>query len=113
MYAEPFTESDLEHAFDRARAGKALDLLAAEKFKSGLLHMMAVLDHQRGWVQQFHLGALRNNNSRGQRTLGPDKGFDSIGDFEQAKPSDKLSPQVPRQVQLGLYGVDGGGMVLA
>ena len=86
MYAESFTESDLEHAFDRARAGKALEPLAAEKFKSGLLHLMAVLDHHRGWIQQFHLGALRNNNARGQRTLGPDKGFDSIGDFEQAKP---------------------------
>ncbi len=86
MYAEPFTDLDLEHAFDRVRSGKVLEPLAAEKLKSGLLHRMAVLDHHRGWIQQFHLGALRNNNSRGQRTLGPDKGFDSIGDFEQARP---------------------------
>jgi glucuronate isomerase len=47
---------------------------------------MALFDHHRGWVQQFHLGALRNTNARARRTLGPDKGFDSIGDFDQAAP---------------------------
>jgi len=41
--------------------------------------------HAKGWVQQFHLGALRNTNTRQLSTLGPDTGFDSIGDFEQAK----------------------------
>ncbi|HZZ75484.1 MAG TPA: glucuronate isomerase, partial [Puia sp.] len=36
------------------------------------------------WVQQYHLGALRNNNSRMLGILGPDTGWDSIGDFSQA-----------------------------
>ncbi len=84
MYAAPFTESDLANAFDALRGGRLLDADATEKFKCGLLHKMAVLDHSRGWVQQFHLGALRNTNARARRTLGPDKGFDSIGDFDQA-----------------------------
>ena len=44
------------------------------------------MDHARGWVQQFHLGALRNTNTRMRRMLGPDTGFDSIGDFEMARP---------------------------
>jgi glucuronate isomerase len=44
------------------------------------------MDHARGWVQQFHLGALRDNNTRLGRTLGRDCGVDSIGDFEQARP---------------------------
>jgi glucuronate isomerase len=44
------------------------------------------MDHSRGWVQQYHLGALRNNNTRMRRKLGPDTGFDSIGDFPQAEP---------------------------
>ena len=44
------------------------------------------LDAKRGWVQQLHLGALRNNNTRLLKRLGADKGFDSIGDWPQAKP---------------------------
>ena len=43
------------------------------------------MDHSRGWVQQYHLGALRNNSTRMRRLLGPDTGFDSIGDFPQAE----------------------------
>ena len=54
--------------------------------KSALLHRLALMDHERGWVQQFHLGALRDNNTRLRRTLGRDCGADSIGDFEQARP---------------------------
>jgi glucuronate isomerase len=44
------------------------------------------MDWEQGWVQQFHLGALRNTNSRAHRVNGPDTGYDSIGDFEQARP---------------------------
>jgi glucuronate isomerase len=84
MHAAPATDSELALAFGALRAGRNLDPDTAERFKSGLLHEMALLDHRRGWVQQFHLGALRNTNARGRRTLGPDKGFDSIGDFDQA-----------------------------
>jgi glucuronate isomerase len=84
MYAADFTEADLANAFDTLRARRGLDAEDAEKFRSGLLYQMAVLDHSRGWSQQFHLGALRNTNARARRTLGPDKGFDSIGDFDQA-----------------------------
>ena len=73
-------------AHQRRLRGRALDAEAAEKFKSAVLHHLALLDHRRGWVQQFHLGALRNTNARARRTLGPDKGFDSIGDFDQASP---------------------------
>jgi glucuronate isomerase len=58
--------------------------MAALGFKSALLHELALLDHERGWVQQFHLGAMRNNNTRLFRALGPDTGFDSIGDFNLA-----------------------------
>jgi glucuronate isomerase len=83
-YAAPFTDADLARTFDELRAGRNVPAEAAEKFRSGLLYRMAVLDHSRGWAQQFHLGALRNANARARRTLGPDKGFDSIGDFDQA-----------------------------
>lgn len=86
MSAEPFTDAEIEIAFDQVRRGRPLEAGAAEKVKSALLHHLALLDHHRGWVQQFHLGALRNTNARARRTLGPDKGFDSIGDFDQASP---------------------------
>ena len=66
--------------------GETLDAASALQLKSALLHRLALLDHARGWVQQYHLGALRNNNTRLRRTLGPDTGFDSIGDFEIARP---------------------------
>jgi glucuronate isomerase len=51
-----------------------------------MLYHLAVMDHEKGWVQQFHLGALRNNSTRMFKALGPDKGFDSIGDFETGRP---------------------------
>jgi glucuronate isomerase len=49
-----------------------------------MLINLAVWDHEKGWVQQYHIGALRNNNTRLVNQLGPDTGFDSIGDFSQA-----------------------------
>ncbi len=48
------------------------------------------MDSEAGWVQQFHFGALRNNNTRLLKTLGPDTGFDSIGDFQLARPLSKF-----------------------
>jgi glucuronate isomerase len=55
------------------------------KFKSAMLVHFALWDHEKDWVQQYHLGALRNNNTRAFKNLGPDTGWDSIGDFSQAK----------------------------
>jgi glucuronate isomerase len=86
LYADPYTEADLRGAFDQARAGRTVTAEQAHRFKSALLYEMALLDHARGWVQQFHVGALRNNNARLLGKLGPDTGFDSMGDFEQARP---------------------------
>jgi glucuronate isomerase len=84
IYAESYAVADVNAAFARARAGGEVSADSALRFKSALLHDLALLDHERGWVQQFHLGAMRNNNTRLFRTLGPDTGFDSIGDFNLA-----------------------------
>ncbi|MEL6558683.1 MAG: glucuronate isomerase [Bacteroidota bacterium] len=56
--------------------------------------------HKLGWTQQFHLGALRNNNSRMMRELGPDTGFDSIGDFRQATGISRFLDQLDSDNQL-------------
>jgi glucuronate isomerase len=82
MYAEP--DADVAKTFARLRSRKPAE--DARGFKAALLHLFALMDHSRGWVQQFHLGALRNTNSRMRRKLGADSGLDSIGDFEQARP---------------------------
>jgi glucuronate isomerase len=84
MYAAPFTDAAVSGLFDRLRAGESLDEYGAGVFRSALLHRMALLDHSRNWVQQFHLGALRNVNTRMRARLGPDTGYDAIGDFDQA-----------------------------
>jgi glucuronate isomerase len=81
-----FTDAQVTRAFERLRAGRAPDGGGAAALRSALLHHLALMNHARGWVQQLHLGAMRNNNSRERRLLGPDTGFDSIGDFEQARP---------------------------
>ncbi len=86
VFVEQYTEKEIEGAFEQLLRGKQLDLEGTLKFKSAMLHELAVMDCEKGWVQQFHLGALRNNNSRMARTLGPDTGYDSIGDFEMARP---------------------------
>jgi glucuronate isomerase len=56
-----------------------------EKLRSALLFDFAVMDHAKGWVQQFHLGAMRNLSTRAVRSLGPDTGYDSVGDFPQGE----------------------------
>jgi glucuronate isomerase len=83
VFAAPYTAAEVEAAFGKARAGKELGPDEMEKLRSALLYDFAVMDHARGWVQQYHLGALRNNNTRALRTLGADTGFDSVGDFPQ------------------------------
>lgn len=86
MDADDWTTSGIRRSVARLRLGERLDAAEAAALRSALLHDLALLDHERGWVQQFHLGAMRNANSRRLRTLGPDTGFDSIGDLEQARP---------------------------
>jgi glucuronate isomerase len=100
MFADAWTNAEVDGAFDRLRSGHALDAPAAAKLRAALVYELALFDHARGWVQQFHLGALRNNNTRMRRTLGPDTGFDSIGDFEIAKPLSRFLDRLDDTNQL-------------
>jgi glucuronate isomerase len=100
LYADDYTEADVRGAFDAARARRAVPADQAARYKSALLHEMARWDHARGWVQQFHVGALRNNNTRLLKTLGPDTGFDSMGDFEQARPLSRFLDRLDQTDQL-------------
>jgi len=90
IYADEYTEKEVNRSFDLLLKGKLPDLPDRLKLKSALLHELAVMDWEKGWTQQFHLGAMRNANSRMMRLLGPDTGFDSIGDFEIGGPLAKF-----------------------
>ncbi len=83
----PFAEAsptEIESIFTKKRKGENLTPLDADKYQTALLLFLGEQYHAKGWVQQFHLGALRNNNSRMLNKLGPDTGWDSIGDYPQA-----------------------------
>lgn len=80
-----FTDAEIELIFQKRVAKKQLSLEEDEKFQTSILLFLCEEYHSRGWIQQFHLGALRNNNARMTRILGPDTGWDSIGDYSQAR----------------------------
>jgi glucuronate isomerase len=90
IYAEDYTTTEVAGIFAKIRSGGDLTLLENRKFKSAMLVNFAEWDWEKGFVQQYHLGALRNNNSRMLSQLGPDTGWDSIGDFTQAKALSKF-----------------------
>ncbi|WP_461787663.1 glucuronate isomerase [Pedobacter sp.] len=85
IYAEDYTEEEVAEIFLKIRSGAQITPQENLKFKSAMLFTFALWDHERGWVQQYHLGAIRNNNDRLLSSLGPDTGFDSIGDFSQGR----------------------------
>jgi glucuronate isomerase len=80
-----YADAAVASTFDALRAGRAIDVKAGLGLQAALLHRMALMDHERGWVQQFHLGAYRNVNTRLFARMGPNVGGDSMGDFEMAR----------------------------
>jgi glucuronate isomerase len=85
IYAEAYTDTEIDNIFNKVHGGKQLNEIEERKFKSAMLVHFAEWDWEKGWVQQFHLGAMRNNNSRKLQQLGPDTGWDSIGDYSQGR----------------------------
>lgn len=85
IYFENFTENEVNAIFKKKREKAILTNEEALKFQSAILLFLSETYHEFGWVQQFHLGALRNNNARMHSILGPDTGWDSIGDYAQAQ----------------------------
>ncbi|MDR2285028.1 MAG: glucuronate isomerase [Sphingobacterium sp.] len=85
LYTAKYTDYELKIIFEKIRVGRQLTLEEVSKFKSALLVSFAEWDHEKNWVQQYHIGPLRNNNTRIFGLKGADTGHDSIGDFKQAQ----------------------------
>jgi glucuronate isomerase len=100
MYSEEFTGWEVEAVFNKVRAGKALSEIERRKFKSAMLVHFAEWDWEKEWVQQYHLGALRNNNSRMMQRLGADTGWDSMGDFSQGRALAKFLDRLDKEDKL-------------
>ncbi len=92
--------SDGTALFSSVLKGNSLSGKEANGLRSLILTHLCKLYHSRGWVMQFHLGALRNNSARMKQTIGIDTGFDSIGDFEQARPMTKFFDRLDKENQL-------------
>ncbi len=106
---EDYTAADLKAIFRRVRSGKDLSPDDILKFRSAMLYEFALLDHAKAWTQQYHFGVLRNNNTRMFKALGPDTGFDSIGDFKVARLMVKFFDRLDRDNRLAktiLYNVN-------
>ena len=101
FYAAPYTGKQVDKIFQKVRNGTPPDTDEAEVFKSALLFDLSCMDFDRGWVQQFHAGALRNNNTRMFHRLGPDTGYDSIGSPVGAEPLSRFLDNLNSAGKLG------------
>jgi glucuronate isomerase len=93
-------QAEASNLFAKVLSGTTLNTLEIIGLRSFILTHLCRLYHAKGWAQQFHLGALRNNSSRMKRTLGADTGFDSIGDFPQASSMSKFFDRLDSDNQL-------------
>ena len=100
VLAEDYTEAEIEKIFIKVRKGGTLTKEEVVKFQSCMLYEFGIMDHSRGWTQQFHIGALRNNNTRLFNKIGADVGFDSIGDFDIARPLSRLLDRLDMENKL-------------
>lgn len=100
FYAEDYTSAEIEAIFSKVYGGSELNQQEILKYKSAMLVEFGVMDYESGWTQQFHFGPIRNNNSRMMALLGPDTGFDSIGDFTLAKNMAKYLDRLDAQGKL-------------
>ena len=94
------SKAEMDSIFSKIRKQQKLTTKEIVQFKSVMMLTFARMDHQRGWVQQLHLGPMRNNNTRMFNAIGPDAGFDSIGDYMTAEPLSRFLDELDKADQL-------------
>jgi Glucuronate isomerase len=100
FHAEDYTQSEINTIFTKAIGNTSLSEEEILKFKSCMLVEFAKMDWEKGWTQQFHYGALRSNNSKMLKQIGPDTGYDSIGDWNTAESLSKFLDTLASQDKL-------------
>jgi glucuronate isomerase len=90
FYGENYTLEEVESIFQKGMQASDLTVLEIEKYKSAVLYELALMNKAKSWSQQFHVGAIRNNNLKMMHSIGPDQGFDSIGDGKKAENMSKF-----------------------
>ena len=100
FYAADYKEIEIEAIFSLVLLGKAPSETGLNKFRSAFLHDMAVMDAEAGWAQQFHVGAIRNNNSKMFGLVGPDTGYDAIHDLNMAAAGHRFFDRLTREDKL-------------
>lgn len=97
---EECSQEELKRIFAKVRGGNILETGELVKLQSGFMLAMGRLNYKRGWVMQLHVGALRNTNTRMIQELGPNTGYDSIGDFPIAIPLSRLLDGLEKEARL-------------
>ncbi len=100
LYDVDYSKEKASDSLQKLIKGVALSASEVMQFKMVVLVELSKMYHAKGWTQQYHLGAIRNNNSRMMRILGPDTGFDSIGDFYQVKALSRFLNELDTSDQL-------------
>ncbi|NLA50288.1 MAG: glucuronate isomerase [Bacteroidales bacterium] len=101
FYYTAFTSTEADRIFRKLLKGYLISEEESEKYKTAVMTELCRMNHKRGWAQQFHVGALRNNNSRAFRVLGPDTGWDSIGGPQDAVRMSRFLDSLDDTAQLG------------
>jgi len=109
FFVDDYTQAEIDSIFLKVRSGSQLDDSEIRKFKSAMLFEFAIMDHEKCWVQQFHFGPIRDANTRMYTRIGPDSGFDSMGDQAIARSLAKFLDRLDKQEKLAktiLYNIN-------
>ena len=100
FYFATFTFAEIDRIFKNLLKGNPISLEDAEKYKTAVMLELCKMNHKRGWTQQFHVGAMRNNNARMFKQMGPDTGWDSIGAVQDPVKISKFLNELDNHDQL-------------
>jgi glucuronate isomerase len=109
FYFASFTLPEIDRIFKNLVKGVSISFEDAEKYKTAVLLELCRMNHKRGWTQQFHIGAIRNNNARMFRQMGTDTGWDSIGTTQDALKISEFLSELDNNEQLAktiLYNIN-------
>ena len=100
FYSADYTEVEIEYIFNKVLNGQAPSAEELEQFRSAFLFDQAVMDAEAGWAQQYHIGAIRNNNTRMFESIGADTGYDAIHDLDIAAAGHRFFDRLTRAGKL-------------